>query len=227
MPASPPPPPPRPAREQLSAPEFDAAAAGDADPDGDSLVEPADRCPEQAEDRDGHEDDDGCPDPDNDVDGVPDEADLCPFEPETVNGVEDDDGCPDEGEAAVAVVGDKVTLNERVEFARGSARLEERSHALLEQVAGVLKARPDVRRVRVEGHTDGKGDPEGNVDLSERRAWSVREFLVSHGVAAERLEARGFGPTRPVASNGSAKGRARNRRVEVTILDQAAAEAAP
>ncbi len=65
------------------------------DMDGDSLVNDVDQCPDEPEDRDGFQDDDGCPDPDNDRDGVLDRVDVCPNEPETMNGIEDEDGCPD------------------------------------------------------------------------------------------------------------------------------------
>lgn len=65
------------------------------DPDGDGIFADADQCPEAAEDYDGFQDDDGCPDPDNDGDGIPDIDDVCPLDAETVNGIEDSDGCPD------------------------------------------------------------------------------------------------------------------------------------
>jgi len=211
-------------RRKLDPAAFDAAAAADTDPDNDGLAGPADKCPRKAEDADGFEDGDGCPDSDNDKDGVPDAADSCPLEAEVINGVEDDDGCPDEGKAAVAVVKGKVVISESVFFATGSDRVKKRSHAILSQVARLLRARWDVRLVRVEGHTDNVGDPEANVDLSERRARQVRKFLVSKGVASHRLAARGFGPSKPVAKNKTRKGRAANRRVDFAIVKQVDAE---
>ncbi|HWU89018.1 MAG TPA: thrombospondin type 3 repeat-containing protein [Kofleriaceae bacterium] len=83
----------------------DAAGDGpsDSDSDGDAIIDARDKCPQQAEDRDGYEDDDGCPEFDNDGDGIPDAQDRCPLLPETINGTQDDDGCPD-GDGAEAPI---------------------------------------------------------------------------------------------------------------------------
>ena len=69
----------------------------------------------------------------------------------------------------------------------------------------------------VEGHTDSQGSASSNQDLSQRRAEAVRDYLVSRGIAGDRLTAQGFGPSRPIADNGTAEGRANNRRVEIVI----------
>ena len=199
----------------------------DPDPDADGLVGPADGCPREPEDLDDFEDADGCPDLDDDRDGVPDLDDRCPREPETVNGVMDEDGCPDEGAGVVVVGGERIELGERVLFETASDQLDQRSEKLLKQVAAVLKANPQVLRVRVEGHTDDRGHPDMNVDLAERRARRVRQALISAGIEAARLEARGMGATRPLTGNGSEEGRARNRRVELHVLDVAGQEGAP
>ena len=103
-------------------------------------------------------------------------------------------------------------------FAPGSDVIDARSLPILRQVAAVLKSRPGIARVRIEGHTDDRGDREMNVDLSERRARQVRNVLIEAGVAPVRLEARGYGPVRPVGDNATAEGRARNRRVEFRVL---------
>jgi len=92
---------------------------------------------------------------------------------------------------------------------------------VLSAVADALRATPNIKRLDVEGHTDAQGKAESNVDLSRRRAESVRRWLASHGVEAERLEAHGFGGGRPVATNKTSTGRAANRRVEFVILDPA------
>ena len=206
--------------EQMSKEAFDLAVAEDPDPDGDGIVKEADRCPADPEDRDGFQDADGCPDLDNDKDGVPDVSDKCPLKKEVVNGIKDDDGCPDVGKAKVAITATKVEILERVFFETGSDLLKVESEDLLKQVAALLKANWQVRRVRVEGHTDIRGDKEMNVDLSERRARRVKVFLEDQGVARNRLEARGYGPTKPIASNRTKAGLAKNRRVEFTILEQ-------
>ena len=207
------------AATSMTADAFDRAVAADPDPDGDGIVGAADKCPGQPEDLDKFQDEDGCPDLDNDQDGVPDATDKCPLKSEVVNGIEDDDGCPDEGQAKVRVTATKVEILDRVFFETASDQLKEESEAILKQVAAVLKANWQVRRIRVEGHTDNRGDKEMNVDLSERRARRVKVFLEQHGVARHRLEARGYGPTKPMDSNRANKGRAKNRRVEFTILE--------
>lgn len=203
---------------------FDALVAADPDPDGDGIATAADACPLRPEDLDGHADADGCPDDDNDGDGVLDGADRCPTEQETINGVDDEDGCPDEGDARVLVGPDRLELTERIFFETASDALQRRSTGILKQAAQVLRAGLGDRRVRVEGHTDSQGDPERNVDLSERRARRVMAFLVNAGVPAAALEARGYGPARPLESNDTAAGRGRNRRVEFRILSAAAGE---
>ncbi len=209
--------PPAPTKVTLTAAAFDQAAAADPDPDGDGIPSSRDRCPKEPEDRDKFQDEDGCPDLDNDQDGVPDSEDKCPLQKEVINGVKDDDGCPDKGKARVAIKAGKVEILDRIFFATGSDQLKPVSHDILRQVAGVLKANWHVRLVLVEGHTDNRGDKEMNVDLSERRARRVKAFLVEQGVASHRLKYKGFGPTRPVASNRRRKGRAKNRRVAFTI----------
>jgi len=211
----------------LSAAAFDRAVADQPDADRDGLVASADRCPDRPEDRDGFDDDDGCPDPDNDGDGVPDTDDRCPREAEVVNGVDDGDGCPDQGTAAVTVTTEAIRLDHRVQFATGSAEVRPESLGLLAQVAAALKAHPEIRKVRVDGHTDDVGDREQNVDLSLRRAERVVSILIDDGVAPARLEAKGFGPKVPLAPNVAEANRAQNRRVEFTILGDHPGEAAP
>jgi OOP family OmpA-OmpF porin len=80
-----------------------------------------------------------------------------------------------------------------------------------------LTSNPDAR-VAIEGHTDAQGDEASNLALSESRAEAVRDYLVSQGIAADRLETAGFGESRPIASNDTAEGRAENRRIEFRLL---------
>jgi outer membrane protein OmpA-like peptidoglycan-associated protein len=190
------------------------------DEDGDGIDATVDQCPDEAEDADGFEDADGCPDPDNDRDGIADVDDQCPDVPESINGVEDTDGCPDEGDSAVRLAGDRIEILERVYFDTNKARIKRRSHSVLEQVASVMEANPDIRLLRVQGHTDARGDEEHNLELSQRRAVSVKEFLIEQGVDAARLSARGYGETHPIADNDSEDGRAENRRVEFHIIER-------
>ncbi|MFP2911757.1 OmpA family protein, partial [Pyxidicoccus sp. 3LFB2] len=188
------------------------------DSDGDGLLDPNDGCPAQAEDKDGFEDADGCPDLDNDRDGIADTADKCPSEPEVINGVQDEDGCPDKGKVKVQVDGERILILEKVYFATGKDVILARSFPLLKQVAAVLRANPQVELLRIEGHTDDQGNDAKNLDLSKRRAANVRKFLVNEGILPVRLEAEGYGETKPVDTNKTAAGRENNRRVEFNIL---------
>ncbi len=193
------------------------------DADGDGIPVPQDKCPLKAEDFDHFEDSDGCPDPDNDRDGIPDTRDKCPKQKEIYNGVKDDDGCPDKGKSKIVWKrgtnsSGKIQINEKIFFNSGSDKIKRRSLPLLRQLAGFLKSNWLIREVQIEGHTDSRGDPEMNVDLSERRARRVMSVLVRLGVAQVRLQAKGFGSRKPVASNSSRKGRAANRRVVFKVL---------
>ncbi|NTX51614.1 OmpA family protein [Myxococcus sp. CA039A] len=200
------------------------------DSDGDGLIDTEDRCSSEPEDMDGFEDTDGCPDADNDRDGVPDAVDACPLEAEAINGVKDEDGCPDKGKASVRLEGSRIVILEKVYFATGKDVILPNSFSLLAQVSSVLKANPQLERLRVEGHTDDQGSDTSNLDLSQRRANNVREFLLKAGIAPERLEAMGYGETKPVDSNATTRGRENNRRVEFNIVKTAepsAQEATP
>jgi OOP family OmpA-OmpF porin len=106
-----------------------------------------------------------------------------------------------------------------VNFHHDSDELTEESLAILDGVAATLLNHPDLP-LKVAGHTDSSGDDEFNMDLSQRRAASVRAYLVSKGVDAGHLTAHGYGEERPVASNADSAGRAANRRVELIRLDQ-------
>ncbi len=190
------------------------------DTDGDGLEDDADRCVEVPEDYDGFEDDDGCPDLDNDKDGIQDVDDKCINTPETVNGHEDMDGCPDVSPLTkVRVTEGRIEILEKVFFATNKAVIKRRSYDVLEQVAAVLKANPQVKKVEIGGHTDSIGAAGYNRALSQRRAASVRAFLMERGIPAERLTAKGYGEDDPLESNGTPSGRSVNRRVEFKIIE--------
>ncbi|WP_404362435.1 Ig-like domain-containing protein [Corallococcus coralloides] len=212
---------PKQASEGAPPPAALALPPASADTDGDGIPDAEDRCPTAAEDTDGFEDEDGCPDPDNDKDGIPDADDQCPLEAEVINGVNDEDGCPDKGESKVRLEGSRIVILDKVYFATGKDVILPRSFPLLAQVASILRAHPELERVRVEGHTDSQGDDAKNLDLSQRRANTVRDWLVKGGIAAQRLEAVGYGETKPVDTNATAKGRENNRRVEFNVLKTA------
>ncbi|HZA13222.1 MAG TPA: OmpA family protein, partial [Myxococcaceae bacterium] len=184
------------------------------DSDNDGVSDNADRCPRRAEDQDGFEDEDGCPESDNDRDGVPDDRDECPDESEGRFG--DGDGCP-EGEARFEH--GRIILKGKIQFESGSTTLKPKSQKLLDRVAALIKQHPEIRRVRVEGHTDEVGPAMTNQALSERRAEAVRRGLIQRGIAPGRVVARGYGESRPIAPNKTAAGRAKNRRVEFVLID--------
>lgn len=110
-----------------------------------------------------------------------------------------------------------VTLGD-VLFASGQTSLVEGGLSSLEEVVDLLQTEPN-KKIRVEGHTDSSGEAEANVALSQQRADAVREALIGLGVAADRITSTGMGEDFPIASNEDEAGRARNRRVDVILLD--------
>ena len=188
------------------------------DNDRDGIDEPGDACPDSPEDIDAFEDFDGCPDPDNDQDSVPDITDQCMMDPEDLDNDRDDDGCPEEGPSLVRVTAEQIEISQQINFARASARIMgATSFQVLDAVAGILMRFPTME-VRIEGNTDSQGSDESNLTLSQSRADSVRAYLIQAGVEPGRLTAEGFGESRPLEDNGSAEGRAANRRVEFHIV---------
>ena len=102
-------------------------------------------------------------------------------------------------------------------FETGTTRLTSQGQRTVESLAAVLKAYPTVR-VTLEGHTDATGDPASNKTLSSQRAGAVKQMLTNAGIAADRLQAEGYGQERPIASNDTETGRARNRRLELVVV---------
>ena len=141
---------------------------------------------------------------------------MCPMEPETYNGINDEDGCPD----MVVLTCTAIELGDKIYFETNMDIIQERSFGLLNNVAEVLNAVPEVRLVRIDGHTDSRATDEYNLDLSQRRALAVLRYLVEHGVDETRLTSRGYGESRPIADNETEEGRALNRRVEFIVLEQ-------
>ncbi|MCU0690816.1 MAG: OmpA family protein [Polyangiaceae bacterium] len=187
------------------------------DRDHDGISDDQDRCPDKPEDRDRFEDYDGCPEDDDDSDGIPDATDECPDEKETINGFEDNDGCPDEGPAKVIVEEGEIRILETIKFEKESSTIDRESYSILDQVALTMKANKQIKRVRVEGHTDDTGTREYNLQLSRERAASVRKYLVNKGVDKGRLSSEGFGPDRPRKKGTGNAARAENRRVEFIV----------
>jgi outer membrane protein OmpA-like peptidoglycan-associated protein len=117
--------------------------------------------------------------------------------------------------------GDRLVLDDKVYFTTGAASLDPKSHSLLDEIAGLLIDNPEVLQVRVEGHTDTQGDDDANLTLSQERADAVVAYLVQAGVAADRLVAKGFGETEPVAQGDSPEAHEQNRRVAFVVTKQA------
>ncbi len=186
------------------------------DKDGDGLNDDKDKCPNEPEDKDGFQDEDGCPDLDNDSDGVPDDRDDCPMDPGPV----DNKGCPRKY-SLVSVTKDRIEIKKQIKFATGSAKIVgAESEKILDEVALALKDNVQIKKVRVEGHTDSVGDDSKNLKLSQNRANSVMSALIKRGIDPPRMEAVGFGETKPIASNSTSAGKAENRRTEFNIADQ-------
>jgi outer membrane protein OmpA-like peptidoglycan-associated protein len=171
------------------------------------VLDDADKCPDVK----GPAATNGCPD--RDGDGVLDDADKCPDQAGPV----DNQGCP--VPKAVKLTETKVEILQKIQFATRESTILPQSFKVLDEVVDVLKANATLR-VRVEGHTDIRGGAKFNQKLSQARAASVKEYLVTHGIAADRLEAKGFGPNRPIAANDSDAGREQNRRVEFVIISK-------
>ena len=189
------------------------------DADNDGIPDDEDKCPNVREDRDGIEDGDGCPeeDPDSDKDGVPDHEDSCPDAKETINGHDDEDGCPDSGDPRVIYEEGKFMILDAVHFEHGSSKIKSESHSLLDQVALTMKANSELKKIRVEGHTDDTGAADVNLRLSRERANSVRTYLVDKGVDPRRLSSEGYGEERPLEKGTTDEIRAKNRRVEFIV----------
>lgn len=190
-----------------------------ADADGDGIPDSKDKCPNDPEDFDGVQDKDGCPEDDADKDGVLDLTDKCPLEPGPPNKDLEKNGCP----TLTKVSSDgTVSLLQPIQFQTGLATILPVSFPILDEVVTLMKARSEMK-IAVEGHTDSMGARDYNVKLSDQRAGAVRRYLEGKGIASSRVTSKGFGPDRPVASNDTEEGRAKNRRVDFVIEGGAAA----
>ena len=175
------------------------------DSDGDGVPDSMDKCPGTP--AGVQVDSVGCP-IDSDGDGVPDYLDKCPGTPRGVP--VDDNGCPPSG---VVVRGDEWAVEGQILFDINKDTLKPNAETLLDRVVIFLQKNPQWY-VEIQGHTDSTGPKAWNDTLSQMRADSVMNYLVSHGISASRLTANGYGSSEPVASNDTAEGRQQNRRVD-------------
>ena len=175
------------------------------DSDGDGIADKDDKCPT----RKGVASLQGCPD--RDGDGIADDEDRCPQDA----GPASNGGCP------VPKAEEIQQLNvsaKSIKFVTGSDKIQAESNKTLDDIAALMLKYPNTRW-SIEGHTDNTGNANKNLDLSKRRAASVKNYFIAKGVAADRLDSDVFGATRPVADNKTAAGRAENRRTEIKLIE--------
>ncbi|MEM6514595.1 MAG: OmpA family protein [Bacteroidota bacterium] len=177
------------------------------DADGDGVADKDDKCPNES----GPAANEGCPWPDTDGDGVLDKDDKCPNEAGTVA----NNGCPE----VEPTEEEMKKLNEyarTILFQTGKASFQKETDAVLQAMVAILKEYPEAE-FEIQGHTDSQGSEKTNQLLSERRANAVMDYLIANGISKERLTAKGYGESTPIATNKTAAGRKNNRRVEVKL----------
>jgi outer membrane protein OmpA-like peptidoglycan-associated protein len=177
------------------------------DSDNDGIIDSKDECPNVA----GPEENNGCPWPDTDGDGVLDKDDDCP----EVVGLVSNKGCP---EVSVKDIAKLDALFKTVYFETNKATFKKETVSKLNEAIEIIIKYPTAK-FEISGHTDSIGNNESNMKLSEERAAAVKNYLVSKGVAAKNLTAKGFGESQPVETNMYNAGRAANRRVEIKLIN--------
>ncbi|MDH5670959.1 MAG: OmpA family protein [Myxococcales bacterium] len=120
----------------------------------------------------------------------------------------------------VEVTADQIVIKEKIQFEVDKADIRSESHDLLNEIVSVIKENAHIRKISIEGHTDSDGSNKYNKKLSDSRAASVLKYLTEHGIEADRLSSKGFGEEKPIASNDTAEGKEKNRRVEFLIVEQ-------
>lgn len=182
--------------------------SGCPDTDGDGLTDASDKCPTVK----GPSANGGCPYTDKDNDGILDKDDKCP----DVKGVASNNGCPEEtvSEEVIKQLNDYAKT---ILFDTGKASFQAQTMPVLQAITAILKEYP-AAKFSIEGHTDNSGKADKNLALSKDRAAAVLNYLVSNGIAADRLTSAGFGSTMPIADNKTKEGKASNRRVEVKLV---------
>ena len=176
------------------------------DTDADGIADKNDKCPQVA----GPSANGGCPWPDTDGDGVLDKDDKCI----DVKGTVANNGCPEITEEQVSQLN---AYAKTILFNSGKATFKQETFAVLQSITAILKQYPS-SKFSIEGHTDSDGKDAANQKLSEDRAGAVKNYLIENGIDASRLSSAGFGESKPIDSNKTAKGKANNRRVEVKLV---------
>ena len=174
------------------------------DTDKDGLNDEVDKCPSEA----GPASNNGCPISDRDKDGISDDEDKCPDVP----GVAKNFGCPETPEVPAEVSKALAAAGQSIYFSSNSAKLATAATASLNKIVKVMNDNPELK-IKIEGNSD---NVEKDADkLSEGRATSVKTYLVSKGISADRIEVEGVGSTMPIGDNNTTAGRTKNRRVEI------------
>ncbi len=194
---------------------LDPDGCPDPDNDSDQILDIDDLCLNDAEDHDSFKDQDGCPDPDNDQDRIADTADSCRNEKETWNGYQDTDGCPDHTGTTVTTTG--IEILDKIYFETDKATILPDSYPILDAVAATILANPELELLEVQGHADERGSDQHNLELTQARAESVRDYLVKAGVEKKRLRPKGYGETAPLDDSHTPEAWSTNRRVEFVI----------
>lgn len=183
----------------------DLKGCPDADKDG--VADKDDKCVDVA----GPKENDGCPWPDTDGDGTVDKDDKCP----DVVGAVDNSGCPEVTEEVIKKLNN--FLLKAVLFETGKTSLSDKASSILDEMAKLMIEYGN-DRFEIGGHTDSQGSETSNQILSEKRAESIKQYLVDAGVDPNNLTAKGYGEYSPIANNRTRSGRAKNRRVEIIHL---------
>ena len=199
--------------------QIEAPAPPPPDTDGDGILDRGRQVSHGEGRRPAADPKDGCPNLDADGDGIPIPQDKCPDQPETKNGFEDEDGCPDK-KPLVQIVGTKVQINQKIQFAKSSATIEAESKPVVDAVADILKKNPDIQLIEVGGYASKEGSAYYNRSLTQRRVDSVLKALTERGVARNRLLAQGYGFYCRLDTSDTDAGREKNRRVEFKILER-------
>jgi outer membrane protein OmpA-like peptidoglycan-associated protein len=192
----------------------DPKKSGCPDADNDGIIDPEDACPNIAGLASSDPKQNGCPG-DRDGDGIRDDLDACPDVKGAPSKNPKKNGCP-----RAQVADKRIDIQEQVDFETGKAVIRPTSDALIEEIAGIFLAHPEIAKVEVQGHTDNVGGKAANKRLSQERADAVKKALVARGVEAKRLVAKGYGEDQPLADNASEDGRAQNRRVQFVIVER-------
>lgn len=206
-----------------------AMAPALADSDGDSVPDAQDACPKEKGELTKDATTAGCPaaapTADSDGDGVPNAEDACPKDKGAATGdantanVANTKGCP----KYVRVTETAIEMSSPIQFRvlkNDMAPLDPSAEPILTEVRDAIAQHPELLKLEVQAHTDDSGDKKFNETISTARAEAVRKWLVDHGVPADKLTAKGYGPSKPIADNKTAAGRAKNKRIQIVVLEK-------